>query len=402
MKKNRIILLAGILSVMIPCNIYAQEEDSLEIPVEESAGVEEEKALEVKRAVKTDDYLQVAYYEAKKTDYRSGKFHVSLNKKTGSFRIYVINSEGKEIPVLSDVNGGVSSFVSVLFDKREYRLNREAGVKTEVREFENGNHCQISYSIDEKVQVTIDFKTMATDIAEKDDVLKVSVYVTNTSKKSSSYSLKILLDTILGENFSAHFTTGTGTAIKGESSFETMAVEKSIISSNEDTSVQFILNGKGILNPQQVMLANRDILSGSKPFKPDSVEGRSFSTVAAYNNSAICINWPQVKLSSGNSNYTSFYIVAGTDGEKPAGEAFIRSLAGLPPVLDVVQNTVELEEPEEAQPVVTEEQLDTAYIQNLIDRINSLQSDPDLVDRSEVKRLNRELDAIFEKIRQQQ
>lgn len=402
MIKSRIFVFAGIISLLLPFNIFAQDEQSFEGSEEAVIENAEEAVPEVKdkRVLKTDDFLKLAYYDVKKTDLRAGKLHVSLNRKTGSFKIYAVDQNGAETPVLADFDGAVSSFVSVLLDKKEYRLNREAGVKAEVREFENGNHCQICYKIDEKVQVVVDFKTTASDIGVKDDVLKVTVYVTNLSKKTIKYSLKMLLDTVLGENYENHFVSGSGIAVKGETSFETMANEKWIMTAGDKTGAQIILNGPGISNPQQVMLANRDILSSSSVFKPNSVENRSFSSVLAYNNSAVCINWPQVKLSSENTNSTVFYIAVGTDGEKPAGDTFLTVMSGLPPVLDEVQSSGIVEDGSEVETVVTEEQLDDAYIKNLIDRINSLQSDPDLVDRTEVKRLNKELDAIFEKLRQ--
>ena len=51
-------------------------------------------------------------------------------------------------------------------------------------------------------------------------------------------------------------------------------------------------------------------------------------------------------------------------------------------------------------PPVDDYQLNPEYIQNLINRINSLQSNPEFVDRNEIKQLNAELDAIMKKIRQ--
>ena len=49
--------------------------------------------------------------------------------------------------------------------------------------------------------------------------------------------------------------------------------------------------------------------------------------------------------------------------------------------------------------VITEEQLDTKDIHNLINYIKSLENDSELIDQEELNRLNKELDAILEKIR---
>ena len=46
------------------------------------------------------------------------------------------------------------------------------------------------------------------------------------------------------------------------------------------------------------------------------------------------------------------------------------------------------------------EKLNYQYIQSLIDRINSLEGDDQNLDRNELLRLNAELDAILEKLRQ--
>ena len=76
----------------------------------------------------------------------------------------------------------------------------------------------------------------------------------------------------------------------------------------------------------------------------------------------------------------------------------------LPPEEPVKDNKAEVpvEKPdfEFIVPPVSDAQLDPEYVQDLIDRINSLQSDPDLVDHEEVSRLNAELDAILLKLRQ--
>ena len=47
------------------------------------------------------------------------------------------------------------------------------------------------------------------------------------------------------------------------------------------------------------------------------------------------------------------------------------------------------------------EKLDPSYVQALLDKINSLESDASSVDREEILQLNAELDAIMNKLRQQ-
>ncbi len=447
--KTKFPALFVLLSVLFSFSVYAQEDESDEdVPVssektasenedasagdpKNDAGAAETKVSAKKDKMRTDPYLKMDYYPVKKLTLKSDKVRISLMKNTYSFNIYAVDEAGNAVPVLSSYDDSSSSFISAMIGKSEYRLNREAGVTAEVRQMDK--RCQIAYRIPETVQVTVDFMPLASVKGQENDMVKVTVYTTNISKKNIDISLKALLDTILGENTECHFITGSKLKVSKEVMFETMREEKWLLTSNGKTSAQFIFAGKGISDPVQVTLANKDLLSASSAWRPKVSFDRSFSSVTAYNNSAINVNWAPVKLAPEETKENTFYIAVGTDKNEPKGEAFLKSLGfedvvveneekddeNIPPEVEkfdeivvpdedkpLKRTEITVESPAKQTgvdfivPPVTDKQLDLEYIQNLIDRINSLNSDPNLVDRSEVRRLNAELDAILEKIRQ--
>ncbi|MBP5438291.1 MAG: hypothetical protein J6Y30_09955 [Treponema sp.] len=431
-----------------------------------------------------DDYTGWAYKKDSSFSVSEGKLKLSVKQGTGSFCIYAINEKGSEIPLLSAYDSFSSNHFGVRIGKHEYNLNRESGVVCQSRRTPYG--AQLAYTIKKQGIVVIDFTFMPSDSSSSvADVLRVSAYLVNLGKKKQTFSLKGMFDTVLGEPSGNHFMTATSDHIDKEMQFDTMEEEKWICSSNGDTSVQFLLKGKGINPTHEVTLSNKDTLSKNS-WVPSVKTSRSFNSVLSYNNSALCVNWPEIQLEKNDSKVITFYISVGTDTEAPAGDEFLLALeegrtvlhecepkdfsdlfagveeekkvkkprkdalgakwwVGMPNIASYYEEEEEDEEgldsdaysqaskasaenaPLESaktakesnsssnskkkasnsksskakdEPIViTEEQLDTKYIHNLINYIKSLENDSELIDQEELNRLNKELDAILEKIR---
>ena len=138
-----------------------------------------------------------------------------------------------------------------------------------------------------------------------------------------------------------------------------------------------------------------------------SENGRSFNSLNAYNNSGISVVWPQKTLQKEETYSIQFFAgiscnvrkgdtlkyvdFAGIGGTKKlekseAAASFDVSGSRKTDVDFIVQN-------------VTEKQLDFEYIQNLINRIDALESTDADIDRNELRQLNSELDAILAALR---
>ena len=433
-----------------------------------------------------DDYTGWAYKKDSSFSVSEGKLKLSVKQGTGSFCIYALNEKGSEIPLLSAYDSFSSNHFGVRIGKHEYNLNRESGVVCQSRRTPYG--AQLSYTIKKQGIVVVDFTFMPSDSSSTvADVLRVSAYLVNLGKKKQTFSFKGMFDTVLGEPSGNHFMTATNDHIGKELQFDSMDEEKWICSSNGETSVQFLLKGKGITPTHEVTLSNKDTLSKNS-WVPSVKNSRSFNSVLSYNNSAICVNWPEIQLEKNDSKVITFYISVGTDSKAPAGDEFLSALeegrtvlhecepkdfsdmfamdeeeikvkkprkdalgakwwVGMPNIASYYEEEEELEEAEgsdaavaknsaaekssmesakaakeskaskEAKSssnskknasnskakdepiVITEEQLDTKYIHNLINYIKSLENDSELIDQEELNRLNKELDAILEKIR---
>lgn len=432
MKKCKCIVLLCALVISLPLCAQETEEAPAPVVVTDASSVEtqplsKQAKEEAKKAEKekkkaaradkkrrknerTDKYLGIVYLPETNYDLKAGQVQISLRGGTGSFNVYARKEKGFAQPVLSTADDSSTSYFSVLVNENEYRLNHDAGAIPEVRKLEES--CQLAYTLEKKVQVVLDFKPFSSTLAESEeepvnaDMVRIMVYVSSLSSKKQTVAVKALFDTILGENTDYHFYTGSGLKVAGGKQFslEDMEREKWIISTNGKNSVQFLLKGRTISDIEAVSIANRDDLSRSR-WIPFVAEAKGFNGVLAYNNSALAVSWPQFVLEPEKTEMLTMYMVLGTDGEEPQGEAFLNAApVEIEPVQEEDSKTgfvVKNPSVEFIVPPITDEQLDPAYIQALIDRINNLQSDPNLVDRTEVRRLNAELDAILEKIRQQ-
>ncbi|MFA6936750.1 MAG: hypothetical protein WCQ67_00805 [Treponema sp.] len=468
----------------------------------EKEAKEKAKALaKIEKQKRKDNYTGWVYIPKKNFNMTNGDIKLDMRGSTGSFELYAIPEVGSPVPLLATYDDFCSTFFSLLIGRKEYRLNREAGVKSEARKTEYGT--QMAYTIPNKAQVVVDFSFMPSiATSSRIDMLRVTVYTINLGKSTQSFSVKGVFDTSLGENTMAHFSTAAHSRINKETQYSDMSVEKWIRSSNEKAAIQFIFDGYGVTKPRSIILGNRDFLSTSV-WLPVVQETRSFSSVLAYNNSAMSVNWKTSYLDPMKTDVITFYISVASDGNEPAGKEFIATLnsgkSALPSNLpnsvqlttvapepvpvpsepttyyenmpaisgdstvpstaaDVNKGAVLDTEKEETVTVpaipiapavsvvpstslptttssnpavtnnnvmpkvdsslvnkanqtyngsyplssITKAQLDPEYIQTLLDRISDLESDPALVDKAEVKRLNDELDAILSIIRSQE
>lgn len=379
----------------------------------EAARLAKEKARE-----RTDKYLAVIYVPEKKYTISGANMKAVFKASNGTVCLYGIDEKKHEISLFSKYEDSTSSSLFVKTPGGVYRLNKDAGVKKEVRRTNNG--IQLAYYVEKTVQVVEDYEFIPSKPDASPDILKVTVHLTNTGSKKTSLAVKKVFDTILGEGTDYHFTTAAGAKIDSEKMYEDFSKDRAFVSSNLKTSVQIVFDVPDTQKPSRAVLSNISNL-GKDPWVFDCVQDRSFHTISAYNNSALGVNWPEVSLESAETASWTYYIGAGLDGDKPAALDYVDSLKKeetpeteekpaeeksaepekqvKPPVKTDVE--VRKTDVEFILPPVTQQQLDPEYIQQLINRINSLQSNPETVDRQEVRQLSAELDAILKIVRQQ-
>lgn len=356
MKKNRAVLLFLAVFFFIA---------ELFISCSSSKMTAEEKRLKKLQAKqKKDAYTGWVYVPERKFSITKDDIKIDMNGSTGTFGLYAIPEQGEPVPLLSNYDSFTSTFISLKVGGKEYRLNRENGVKSEARRTPYG--AQMCYTLDKQAQVVIDFSFMPSiATSSRVDMLRVTIYTINLGKSIQSFTVKGVFDTVLGENTVTHFSTAAKSRINSEVQFLSMKDNLWVRSSNENTSVQFLLDGKGITSPAQVTLANKDSLATSN-WVPLVVETKSFNSVISYNNSALGLNWKPSYLDPYKTDVITFYMSVGIGGNEPAGKNFLKALeegktaltASLP---DFASFTNVAASPSQ----ITEEDLKTPYYENM-------------------------------------
>ena len=375
-------------------------------------------------------------YESKKLIVNKGDSMLFLDGSSGNFGFYAIPEQGDPIPLLSKYDSFSSSYFTLKIGRKEYKLSKVGGCFTEAIKTPLG--AQMAYLVRNQAEVVVDFSFMPSiPTSTKLDMLRVTVYVINLGDSLQSFALKGLFDTNLGEKSNCHFSSAAHSRINSEMQMLSMDEDLWVRSANKKAAIQFLLNGTGISRPYAVTLGNKDLLSKST-WVPSVQMSKSFNSVKNYNNSALAINWQTTYLDSLKTECYTFYISTATDDNIPAGKKFLADLkAGraalsanskaLQGTTDIAPSPVLLSSSDANQPlvedktpdyeksiyigddnsaslvynsdVVTEEQLDPEYIQNLIDHIAQLKNEEGQIDEKELARLNSELDSILTKLR---
>lgn len=359
----------------------------------------------------------------KKIDKTFGIINIRVIPKKGTFNIGVENEDKKIIPVLSNRNEYTSSYFSLKCGKKIYKLISGADVDTKARKTENS--VQIIYSVKNVADVLLEFIPVESVANYGFDMLKICITITNTGKKSSEFALKNVMDTVLGEADLYHFYTSNDEPIKNEVVFRTMQNEKFINSKNSAAWCQFLLDGADITPVDFVSLLNYSDVQYSAWF-PEISSSKTFDSVTAYNNSAIQIIWPSKKILKNENSSFIYYLSFASDGNRPNGDSYIQGKA-IPqktkedtisivekikeePKIEINPITVpkvENDENEKSEnskrkvlpPTIPKELLTLDYIQNLLNRIDTLEADDPTLNKNELEMLNEEIDFILSILR---
>ena len=368
-------------------------------------------------------------FSQKKINHTVGNIKLYLNGKLGTYNISVLDDKAVAYNVLETYDECTSSFFSLLIGTKEYKLSDKTGISVAARSTENGG--QLLYSVQKLANVIVDFTCIKSEAQKAEDIVQVTVSVQNITKRLEAYGIKAVLDTVLGERFSAHFYDKEK-LINYELQVKNFDDLKSISSKNSKAAMEVLFACADASLPEVFSLANKDVFT-LPGWIPSCGDGKPFDSVFSYNNSAVGLNWSPVKVNPEESFSVKFYIALSTDGRPSPGEEFVKLYEKKQEELkeaerleqesnaennNVYKNIVSSESesvkkdpkssvqmekktqnsslPEEKSlKPVSKSQLDPVYIQKLIDKIEKLDPNSTL-ERSEFLLLNDELDSIIE------
>ena len=353
----------------------------------------------------------------------NGKIALDISAKDGSTGIFVLDENGKKRGLLSYSDGYASSYFVLRAGRNQHFLrgSRSGRAQSSIQETEYG--AQVFYDIEDTAQVAIDYT-----FVEDEATVYVTAFITNTGKTKQVYALKAIYDTFLGESSKADAFNFLGQAINSRHKISTVQNGDWIISANRSLSMAFVALDSMSLNAVEAITIGTPDDFSSRRWIPEVTEGKLFSSVHSFNDSALALNWKKSVLAPNETAVQSFVISAGIKGEKPA---FIENAEKLRAEQQALNNSNAQTEPEEdideeeivevivensngdvqtsknetqsdsgdSEIEISDWQLDPVYIQSLLDRISELQADGS-VDQSEIRQLSEELDAIFLKLRQ--
>lgn len=344
--------------------------------------------------------------EASKIEVLAGYVKMVVKPKMGSFNFYVVDSNLKEEAVLSSANEFSASAFYLKCGNDIYKLNASTGIKSEAYKVDNG--VVVKYFVPKVANVTIYFDCLKSSVDTDFDMIKISAEIENIGKRQRNMALKCVFDTVLGEKSTSHFYTSNDMPIKTEQLYRTMKNEKWFLSKNDNSAMQVLLEGGGITPIETVILGNKNSIE-TNSWTPNISSIKTFDNLVSYNDSAVCIIWPEEKVLPNEKSNVTFYLAFASDGFMPSGYEYViaeKKVKEVPVVKEVVVPEV-VEEKEKVIPNVkfdvkqlSKEKLSQEYVQQLIERISNLEDSGSDIDREEILMLNAELDAILEVLRQ--
>lgn len=364
---------------------------------------------------KSKNYVGWIEPDNSKIDVSLGCLRMSFRPKIGSFNIFVIDENNKEQSVFSTHNEFSASSFYLKCGKEIYKLNSASGVKTETLQTEKG--AVVKYTISNVAKVSVFFDFMKSDEQNDYDMIKISAEIENLGTRQKKFALKGVFDTVLGEKDLNHFFSSENVAINTENLYRTMKDERWFVSKNDKYSMQFLLDGVDITPIECVLLGNKTTFD-SNAWIPSLSIDKSFDSFVSYNDSEVCIIWPEVSILPNEKDSFVFYLAFAANGEKPQGNYFIgdkkeevvevkkekpvvkKEVVKVPEEEKVKETKKEIPDVKFDVATLSREKLSQEYVAGLMERIANLEDSGENVDREELLMLNAELDAILEILRQ--
>ncbi len=302
-----------------------------------------------------------------------GKFKLVLYPESGSFSLYQLLDVGKNRyePLFEDRNCSATSWFSVKSNSRVFRLGSKIGKPVAFEQTDSG--AIYTFSLTDDFQATQVFTFLKDSISSPAYALRIDTIVENTSGKDSRLAIKALVDTTLGENEGIHFFTDLRNRISAETRYDRTAnLDSVLVSRNKDASLMLYLDSDDVTKPEYVYVANWSRLN-TLTWQPDFVEGRSFNTMYAINDSALLFQWKEQDVPAGQ-RISAAMVMGSYDPSRvksKAGESAIVMAAG------------------------SDTSKRSQLIQQLIARIDELESNPDSATDEELRQLNVTLDMLL-------
>ena len=333
--------------------------------------------------------------------------------ENGSVLLFIENDGRKKdpwMPVVEQRDLGESNYISLFVDGVECRLEKSGKIACS---FESGSDfVTITYKIKKLAEVKANYVISSRNFVGDADCILVSYSILNCDKKKHDFALKAVYNTILGESRAAHFKTPSNAVVASEYFFQPSPSDNWVITSDGMRALCFSLYGDEITPPASVAMANKNIIEASRP-ESVFVDGRSFTSVLAYNNSSLALFWEKFSLPPESEILYSYKINFSksdfqNDAEllkpyEPKAEVVMEEEIVVQEIAPVPSSAPKINDDqidfETERKYLDPEKINSQYVQRLIDQINSLEQTNPAVNREKIQALQVEINEVLEVLR---
>ncbi len=328
-----------------------------------------------------------------------GNLKLILYPDSGSFTLYQLSDRGKNRyePLFDDRNASATSWFSVNYNGKIFKLAKKTGKPVEL--IQNTESASFVFTLTDDFQVTQTFSFEKNRVSQIPDLLKIRTVIENTSGKEGTFALKFLLDTMLGEDEGIHFFTNLRNRISAETKFEEgIDPDSLIVSKKGNQSLMVYLDPLAGSQPKSVFVSNWDRLN-TLTWIPEFVEGRSFNSIYSINDSAVLFVWPEKKVFANRFSavtvlmgpyYPERLAVLQNDTSKPSASA--NALASTSD--SVTESAIALN----SGTLVADRDAKFLLLDQIMERIEQIESFPDLASDAELQQLNQALDILQQQL----
>ncbi len=233
---------------------------------------------------------------------KEGRMKIVLHENMGKFSAYYLHdlSANKYTPLFLDQDPRTSS-LSIIEDNKVYRMGESSGFRQIIESTSAGAKFIWQSS---SLEVTEELSFINSSASPVADGILVAITVTNIAETRKTTGIRYIFDTYLGEDNGTHFTTATVNKISGETSYFKYNLPEYINSPGEEGpfgGFQIMLEGRGITNPDKVVLANWKRLNDAT-WDYDVKSSRNFNQLPySINDSGAALYYNQQDLTPGAS-----------------------------------------------------------------------------------------------------
>jgi len=240
--------------------------------------------------------------------YDNGIIRLFLHESTGRFSLYSIADKNNPLPFFMALDPR-TSYLGVLVNNRAYRLGDSSAFRTRLGGTQESPAIVFESSF---LTVIQQFSFIKTAASSTTNGVRITFTITNKTAEPIEAGLRFLIDTTLGEDDKAHFTTDQR-QITGETIIDALSADKYWASRNSRLALVGILAGQNVTRPDFVHFANWKQMYDAA-WKTPHVPGKNFNLLPySIGDSAVCYFYEPEAMLPGATRIISMVLASEDD-----------------------------------------------------------------------------------------